>query len=693
MHAPRALPRLRLLPASLRLAALDAALSATHPARQAHLLAALARDARRPRSRAGARALDRLCLALGEGADQRPLADTRAALADLDEQAIHASLDRHLASDQPDRQAAAARLIGCIPFASLADRLPPLLSARDTGTAEAAERALARLADWLFAARIDGRAITAGPVGAAIHDAIDRFGDHRRAGVLSIIFSAAARGVRLTSASDQGAPPQWLTSADHAAIIALRRHLRADEQPDSLAAAWNWLAAPTLAGAAASRLCRGGPGVAAVFQRSHLVLAPARRDQLARLVGPDGGAPASLLPSASNLPALPATARRGIPRVLALLPASGRLADAALASLLTDPDAAVRHAAVRAATFIPSRPPALADFAFDAHPRVARTAALALACRIDRGLVRDSTPAHALAVLTRSPHRAIARLARDAAAPDALQDPASPLARLALRRELLTSPARALGRLAGALRGPEHPRAAAAASLARALGLGDLLADDLAEGARSRLSAASPAEARALSAIVSALGYSRCDASRRLLMGCAAHADPRVRANAIDALARRARLLHPGADAPVAAILASHAGDPAHRPRASAARALLAAAPWPFPRPSSTRDPGERALLGLLHDARPMHRLAGLWLAERVAPRVASLPEIVDAVASLAKAHPPADAEPRLGAALRDRARRAGERLIAEIRQGWSARAMPETEAPQPLLVHQEAVA
>jgi hypothetical protein len=118
-------------------------------------------------------------------------------------------------------------------------------------------------------------------------------------------------------------------------------------------------------------------------------------------------------------------------------------------------------------------------------------------------------------------------------------------------------------------------------------------------------------------------------------------------------------------------LLLGLCADESHRPRASAARALLATSGKPGPRSTATRDTGEQTLLAMLEDTRPMHRAAGLWLAERAASRVAPLPEVVDAVASLARA--------AAGETESARARRTAQRLIIEIRTGWTQRAQPMT--------------
>jgi hypothetical protein len=171
--------------------------------------------------------------------------------------------------------------------------------------------------------------------------------------------------------------------------------------------------------------------------------------------------------------------------------------------------------------------------------------------------------------------------------------------------------------------------------------------------------------------LTAALGDLDDAESGLLLDRCLAAVHPRVRANAADAVTRRGKRAGSLPAPQTHRLLLGLCADESHRPRASAARALLATSGKPGPRSTATRDTGEQTLLAMLEDTRPMHRAAGLWLAERAASRVAPLPEVVDAVASLARA--------AAGETESARARRTAQRLIIEIRTGWTQRAQPMT--------------
>ncbi len=697
-----AVGRLRWLPRGMRLVALEAALGGVEGRlvldleEQRPLLAALARDAV---GRRGNGALRLLCLTLGRNAEARLGGAGGNGLLDaIDGSRVEAAVDSLLASDRGDERAAGAALIGAAPIPAMVDRLAALLADAEIGAA--AERSLATLVERAALARVEGRGLALGAAGRALEGALEQFGAHRRAGVLDLALTLVHRGVRLSDYRGRGTGeatnPAWLTGTEEAAGMAMRRLLRRDDREAVASAAWLWLAVPGMASAALQRLARTAPGLEAVLARVHLVSNPARAVALRRLVESDGSVPAAVLPSAQAVSAMRPAARRGYARWVMALGAPSRLSDAALGGLLADSDATVRHAAARAAS-TPARgatPACLVDLAFDADPRVARTATLGLMARPDRALVRDPLRERALAALVRSPHPGVAWLARSARVGDAFDSPESPAARLLLRRELAIAPARVLGRLAGALADPDARRVASAAALVRAMALGPRLETALVDAARARwLSAASSdgaADARALARVLTALADVPGEAATRMLTEAAGHTDARVRANAIDALARRARvavLIPTGVSAAVHDVLRERIDDEAHRPRASAARALLLTGAPSFPRAASARDAGERALLSMLEDARPMHRVAGLWLAERAASRVAPLPEIVEAVAGLARA---AGGDVH---GLNIRARATAQRLLAEVRLGWTLRAASVETTDETPVNAREAVA
>jgi hypothetical protein len=123
----------------------------------------------------------------------------------------------------------------------------------------------------------------------------------------------------------------------------------------------------------------------------------------------------------------------------------------------------------------------------------------------------------------------------------------------------------------------------------------------------------------AAAAAVTALADLRSPAAQHSVHKCLRHPDDRVRANAIDAMTRTAR--RAGSIAAIESTLAHAAiefkDDPHHRVRAAAVRARLLGS---LRTDSSTMSaPIAETLQPLLVDTRPMHRVSGLWLAERAA--------------------------------------------------------------------------
>ncbi|MCA9284585.1 MAG: HEAT repeat domain-containing protein, partial [Phycisphaerales bacterium] len=126
-----------------------------------------------------------------------------------------------------------------------------------------------------------------------------------------------------------------------------------------------------------------------------------------------------------------------------------------------------------------------------------------------------------------------------------------------------------------------------------------------------------------VSAAAAALGATDTPAAASRLARLAEHADARVRANAIEALAV-------GAD-PTVALVRTGALDPVGRPRANAIAALL----------RRSRGEGVEQLRKMLSDPRAEHRLSGLWVARRH-----RVDELAEAIRGLSNNDP----EPRLAA-------------------------------------------
>ena len=355
------------------------------------------------------------------------------------------------------------------------------------------------------------------------------------------------------------------------------------------------------------------------------------------------------MPAASELATLSPDARVGAAR-LAIRAAGRENASALLAPLLADADVLVRHAASLAAT-----PTELADFAFDAHHAIAASAARRWSLaglRSAKGslLLRavetdDGTRRRLTSRLARAPVAAVRHVARqDLAAYDWAVD-ASPAARMAARHMLARDPDGATKRLLEELESPDVRRRMGAIGVIRALSLHEAFAPRLIAIARESTphlpvptpitNPPSPIEApedasrsaggaidakvdpRLRATAISALsdGAMLSASSRdaeRVIEECLHDADTRVRANAVEAVAKRVRH-SPGASDHALLTLLELKDDGAHRARANALRGLLETA---------AGEPSVDGVRAMLADERPMHRLAGVWLAGRVLPGV-----------------------------------------------------------------------
>lgn len=355
------------------------------------------------------------------------------------------------------------------------------------------------------------------------------------------------------------------------------------------------------------------------------------------------------MPAPDELASLSPDARAGAAR-LAIKAVGREGASALLAPLLGDPDVLVRHAASLAAT-----PTELADFAFDAHDAIAASAARRWSLaglRSAKGslLLRavetdDGTRRRLASRLARAPVGAVRHVARqDLAAYDWTVDP-SPAARVAARHMLARDPESATKRLLEDLESTDIRRRMGAIGVIRALSLHEAFAPRLIAIAREFTphlpvptpitNPPSPIEApedasrsdggaihakvdpRLRATAISALsdGPMLAAASRdveRVIEECLHDADTRVRANAVEAVAKRVRHAPSTSDHALLTLLELK-DDGAHRARANALRGLLETA---------AGEPTIEGVRAMLTDERPMHRLAGVWLAGRVLPGV-----------------------------------------------------------------------
>lgn len=573
----------------------------------------------------------------------------------------------------PEPRRAAVGLIAAVPLEGMADQAALLLEDPDPATAEGAERAMVELVRLLARRDTGWDAAARRRVALALLAAVERFDAHRRAGVLGAVPRLAEWAGPVGAAAALAPLRRWLLDAAHPTHLAMRTLLRKSPERAARAGAWLMLGYDALASAAADRLAMPAPPAdwAWALRAWHLGLSPQRAVGLRRLARSVRSGSAGLALPSGDPGQLSADARLGLAKWAAFAPLTDVARDEAAASLLADPEVAVRHAAARAAAESsgPRRNAALMDYCFDAHPRVARSAALAMlgARRAHRPSGADEV--RIVSVLARLPDPGLRGLAAGLA--EGLQ-PLAAVRVLLLDRDPAedTTQARTL-----------------IAARTRAGGLTPAWIEQILqfmEAALPTCDGAPRTAAAAAAALVDlAVPLAGAEAGPRLLEGradsllrrAAGAADARVRANAVEAVIRRVRRAGDPGRADVAArwrdVVHRAIADDHHRVRAAGARALLVC---PADR-DSARD-GRRALLGLLEDPRDMHRAAGLWLLERVADRVAESPEILGSAATVAAAA--ARSEPKLQA----RAQRAAARLAAVIRGGWARRAAVLSPAP-----------
>jgi hypothetical protein len=417
---------------------------------------------------------------------------------------------------------------------------------------------------------------------------------HQQEALAESLIRAAERGHRDAFACLERLGPfwsarvrAWVRDADEATLLQLRSAIRRARDAKALARAVAWAGLPGAAPGALAALgeARHPARVARALEAAHLLLAPDRRAALER--DPRAGAIAGAAPvDATTPPAVRAGRLRWL-RVAA--PGEAQLA---CESAVLDADPRVRLAGATTLARRARRAGGVIDFAFDSECAVARSATLALLDRTDEA-------AHtAVAALARSPHAAVRRIATPT--------PARRWERLLdLRARLAESPDLALADLRGRIATAPAPACIEAIHLARRLRVLDRLEADL-------LDAGACDDGRVAATAVQALGALWTAPARAGVAAALAHRDPRVRANALEAIARRD---------PVAAAVARALHDDHARTRANAIRARLS---------GRSDDAAVDHLESMLCDDRPEHRRSALWVAERlvvrrVAPRVQSL--------------------------------------------------------------------
>ena len=485
---------------------------------------------------------------------------------------------------------------------------------------------------------------------AAVLRAAERFAAHRRRGpvaaLLLLVRTPPGRVIasRLRASLDTPGDPL---------AAAVRPVLRRWPAPAMRAEAWRLLAFEPMAAAAIERVGAADDDAdhAALLSLAHLMHHPdrARRAAQTRARSVGGRSP---LPDAKTLASLSVEARRGLTRVVPVLAASSGVREAALVPLLADEDHATRLGCVTIA-----EPGMLADLCFDAHPVASRSAALRWSAA---GTVSPATEG-ATAARTRLADR-LARMrcgwSRRVATEELRRDdpwtPGVAASRLAARRWRRRDPAGFDTAVRARLAGREVD-ARGAVELIRRLGLAKAFDGELADLAKSE-------DERLAASAIAALGTAFSPVARRAVQIALAEGSPRVQSNAIEAVTRHVERGDLAADHPVLyGELVELKNHPHHRVCSTALAALLRSSPG-----ARTYEPAAVERFGeMLADDRLMHRVAGVWLAERAL--AGGGPEsmgpawepLARAVASLASDDP--------DELVRTRASRCARRLLATL--------------------------
>ncbi len=411
---------------------------------------------------------------------------------------------------------------------------------------------------------------------------------------------------------------------DSTAFATLRTAFRRGRVPLARQRAWVWLREDPLAAACLDRLRRAKTPAdhQVVLELGHLSLAPARRRRLALLSIATRPAPARTtppgvsagprlhpegpLPDRAAFAGLSVVARRQLPRVVSAMEGTRDSTALALEGMLTDSDPVARLAAARA---VPVS--AVRDYCFDAAAPVARHAALR-ACSIgiaesSRSRGGDALRRRDARTLVRSPHAVVRAIGKQELDRVSIGQ-RSVLSRLAARRLWQADPEAFAAWMRASVE-DSVPNAVDAIMTARKIGAVACVETRLLSIVRDSVATPDRHDPRIVATAVACLGELTTARVISLLEGCLLrHADPRVRSNAAEALGRQRRL-------PAAAGLASKGfDDEHHRVRGSVVRATMAIEP----KPGSTQViHAIDVVTAMLTDARPAHRLAGVWVVQR----------------------------------------------------------------------------
>ena len=350
--------------------------------------------------------------------------------------------------------------------------------------------------------------------------------------------------------------------------------------------AWERLAEPWLTSAAVDRLRQtcGALQHSMVLSAAHLARSEPRRRAVAKLTPRDRAALISgLLPtSAGVVSKLGQEACVGVAQLMATLRVDVAARERWGRSVLGHPSAVVRFAAWRAT---PSR--TAMDFAFDPDASVARSAATAAS-----GLDGNWR------ALERSPHAEVRAIAAGESARLGLSWAETSAAMVGLRRRCHADPGGVEQEWRMRWERADAAERIVLMRVASRVGLADRVASFVQKQIVADVPVGTP-EACVTATAVKLFGVGAAEA----VSACLGAADPRVRANAVEAC---------GGEVARAGVMLELKNDANHRVQANAIRRL-----------ALNKSMSPSAVLGemveMSRHAEPLHRLAGAWMLPRVA--------------------------------------------------------------------------
>jgi len=421
----------------------------------------------------------------------------------------------------------------------------------------------------------------------SIAEAVDRYREHRSDAVLhALALLARSPGQRLNAI---------LTDAGHPAMFALRHAVARADRPELRQQLIRMLTTPALSPVIQRNLHRavGPDAFDDVLEGAHLLRAPARKKAMRAV-----DRPIRCVPTMSEALQLSREAQSSLPMLIESLglPTTKRLEHLADLVVLESTLGRLRAAAALSRYDADEARAALKPFAFDRSPWVARTAAHAALAGAHR-MGNTNTVAAGLLI---SPHAAVARRARwlvsrssvDAFFEHWLHLDATELIAAAMAVSQRDKHA-FCQRLSTILNTAPREAKLTALMLARRLSLLNELELDI-------IVLAGATDSHIASAAVTTLGYAFGERSAQAIHVAMRHTDARVRANAVESLARHD-------DAGMIETLAALSDHRHNRLRANSVLALL-----------RKRQPvGAHALRAMLADEDPMHRVSGIWVVNR----------------------------------------------------------------------------